>query len=104
VVAGVEEQHIDAGAHLRGQVDQDAVLHVRRDDVIAAEVLVGPAQQVVGVGTLEFRRAAFGQRDQVNLVQNVCHRKSASSARTAHVAKRSPSSRCFTKLRTTRSM
>lgn len=104
MVTGIEEQHVDARSYLRGHIDEDGVLHVRRDDVVAAEVLVGPAQQFVGVRTLEFRRAAFCQRDQVDLIQKIRHRKSASSARTAHVAKRSPASRCFTKLRTTRSM
>ena len=62
VVAGVQEQHVDAGADLRGEVDEHRVLHVGGHDVVAAEVLVGPPQQVVGVGAVEFGRAAFRQR------------------------------------------
>ncbi|SHW77117.1 Uncharacterised protein [Mycobacteroides abscessus subsp. abscessus] len=107
MISGVQKQHIHPGAHLCGEVDKNGVLHVGGDDVVAPEVLVGPPQQLLGRGVLQFGGAAFGQRAQRIEILGGClraHRKSASSARTAHCAKRSPSARCATKLRTTRSM
>ena len=61
VVARVQEQHVDAGTHLGRQVDQYRVLHVGSHHVASAEVLVGPAQQLVGACALQFGRSALGQ-------------------------------------------
>ena len=60
-IAGVQEQHVDTGADLRGQIDQHRVLHVGRHHVVAAEVRVGPGQQVVRIGASQIGGTAFGQ-------------------------------------------
>ena len=78
-------------AHLGGHLDQDRVLHVRRDDIGAAEVLVGPAQQILGGGVRQIGGAAR-LFPQIGLCAQCVHLKSALSARMAHWAKRSPSS------------
>jgi hypothetical protein len=46
VIAGIEEDHVDAGPNLRGEVGEYGVRHRRCDTPSRAEGLVGPAQNV----------------------------------------------------------
>ena len=48
VVAGLEEQHVDAGTRRGAELHQHRVLHVRRDDEVRTEGLGGPGEDLVG--------------------------------------------------------
>jgi hypothetical protein len=63
VVAGVEEQHVDARAGLRGQLDEHRVLHVRRHDHAVVERLGGPGEHLLRRRVrAQLGRAALGER------------------------------------------
>ena len=106
----VEQFGIDM---LGGQVDEYRVLHVGGHHEVVTEGGCRPSDQLLrcGIGA-EFDRALLGYcAEFVPAVptpgagdRSGGHRNASSSARTAHCANRSPSSRCSTKLRTTRSM
>ncbi len=86
VVAGVEEQHVHTGVNLRGEVNENPVLHVGGNDEVVTEVVLGPLQQLQWARLVEFAGTALGDVLQFlyRQIQPGTHRKSASSARTAH--------------------
>jgi hypothetical protein len=86
VVAGVEEQDVHSGVNLCGEVNENPVLHVGGDDEIATEGVLGPLQQLERACAVEFAGTALGDVLQLvdRQIQSGTHRKSASSARTAH--------------------
>ncbi len=60
MVAGVEEQHVDAGRHAAGQMREQPVTHRGGDDEAGAEGVDGPAQDVLGAGALELAARSLG--------------------------------------------
>jgi hypothetical protein len=64
VIAGVEEDDLDAGHHRGGEVRDHPVAHARSGDELLAEGVRGPADDLVGGGALQQPVAVVGDLTQ----------------------------------------